>query len=261
MYSGGPIFYVNTTDSPSPQYLQLGIVSFGVNCGLAGHPGVYTDVEYYYGWIQNVLCSGDDFEGTNTSSFCDDILAVNPSASPSPYYLPGLSPACSEELVELILDEELNAAINVTSDSANCDNTTSSCTFTDSDLEFVRDACNESNGIFYSIGYTLECSGDVVEAYTNYPSCIGRSCTFDEYVDFVGSYLQDGCTLQTYPSVSDSLSPSNYPFVSDSASPSNYYSAIDSAFPSNYHSASAMIIPSSNRLIFGSGIIMMLLYF
>jgi len=230
VYSGGPIFYVNTTDSPSPQYLQLGIVSFGVNCGLAGHPGVYTDVEYYYGWIQNVLCSGDDFEGTNTSSFCDDILAVNPSASPSPHSAPGLSPACADELVELFFDEELNAAINVTSDSVNCDSLTSTCTFSDSGLEIVGDACNEANGTFYSTGYTLECSGDVVETYTNYPSCIGRSCTFDEYFEFVGSIQQDGCTLGTYPSASDSAS------------------------------ASAFFIFFSNRLLFASGIMMMLLF-
>ena len=227
MYSGGPIFYVNTTDSPSPQYLQLGIVSFGEGCAVAGHPGVYTDVEYYYGWIQDVLCSGDDFEGTNTSSFCDDMVAVNPSASPSPYYIPGLSPACGDELVELILDEELNAALNETSSSANCDITTSTCTFSDSDLEIVRDACNEANGTFYSTGYTLECSGDSV-TYTNSPSCIGRSCTFDEYFDFAGSLQQDGCMLETYPPASDSAS------------------------------ASVFFIFFSNRLLFASGIIMML---
>ena len=228
MYSGGPIFYVNTTDSPSPQYLQLGIVSFGEECALAGHPGVYTDVEYYYGWIQNVLCSGDDFEGTNTSSFCDDILAVNPSASPSTYSVPGLSPACAEEVIDLILDGELNAAFNETFDNPNCNDITSTCTFSDSDLEIGRDACNEANGTFYSNGYTLECSGDVVEAYTNYPWCIGRSCTFDEYFEFSSSLLPDGCTAETDPSASDSAS------------------------------ASALIIPFCNRLLFAFGIIMML---
>jgi len=226
--SGGPIFYVNTTASPSPQYLQLGIVSFGIDCALADHPSVYTDVEYYYGWIQNILCSGNDFEGTNTPSFCDDILAVNPSASPSAYSVPGLSPTCVGEIFEIAENEEYNEVLNET--VVNCDITTLTCTISDSELENVRDACNESNGTFYSNGYTLECSGDS-ETYTNYPWCLGRSCTFDEYFEYQSSNLPDGCTVENYPS------------------------------PSNPSSASAVIIPLSNRLVFASGMIMMLWYF
>jgi len=225
--SGGPIFYVNTTDSPSPQYLQLGIVSFGIECALSGHPSVYTDVEYYFGWIQEVLCSGNDFEGSETSSFCEAKLAVNPSASPSPFSLPGLNQTCVEELVEIDHDDEYNDVLNEALDRANCfisTSTTRRCTFSNADLEIVRDACDESNGTFYSNGYTFECSG-YSDTYINYPWCIGRSCNFDEYFDFLGSIQPDGCTLE-----------------------------------SNI-SASAVIIPFSNRLVFASGIIIMLLHF
>lgn len=32
----------------------IGIVSYGKGCGIPGHPGVYTEVKKYVGWIKNI---------------------------------------------------------------------------------------------------------------------------------------------------------------------------------------------------------------
>ncbi|EKF72897.1 serine endopeptidase, partial [Alcanivorax hongdengensis A-11-3] len=47
--SGGPLFF---TDDPLDDSPQVGIVSFGRDCGDASRPGVYTDVIDYINWIE-----------------------------------------------------------------------------------------------------------------------------------------------------------------------------------------------------------------
>lgn len=47
--SGGPM--VSKVDS---NWVQLGIVSFGIECGLLMLPGVYTRVSMYNTWISNI---------------------------------------------------------------------------------------------------------------------------------------------------------------------------------------------------------------
>jgi len=42
--SGGPLF----TENP---FVQIGIVSWGYGCAVAGYPGVYTEVSYFVDWI------------------------------------------------------------------------------------------------------------------------------------------------------------------------------------------------------------------
>ena len=50
--AGGPLVYKQLSDDP---WYQVGIVSFGDECGEANVPGVYTRVEAYLSWIENNL--------------------------------------------------------------------------------------------------------------------------------------------------------------------------------------------------------------
>jgi len=50
--SGGP-FVCPSADGNSS--ILAGVTSWGQGCGRAGHPGVYTEVKYFYDWIQTTL--------------------------------------------------------------------------------------------------------------------------------------------------------------------------------------------------------------
>lgn len=54
--SGGPLLIVNERS----QIRQIGIVSFGMGCGLAGYPGVYTRIDRYRDWIDAILNGTDN---------------------------------------------------------------------------------------------------------------------------------------------------------------------------------------------------------
>lgn len=71
--SGGPLI-TNTTDGRRTYYELVGIVSFGVSCGSARYPGVYTRVSTFRNWIIDTMADvvDDDFisvysVGTSTS--------------------------------------------------------------------------------------------------------------------------------------------------------------------------------------------------
>lgn len=50
--SGGPLMYPGQFENLGVRYIQRGIVSFGSKrCGIAGYPGIYTNVAYYMDWI------------------------------------------------------------------------------------------------------------------------------------------------------------------------------------------------------------------
>ncbi|XP_043460835.1 trypsin-7-like [Leptopilina heterotoma] len=56
-FKNGTVFYDKCNgDSGGPLVnkdgIELGLVSFGVKCGSTGTQGVYTDVQYYRGWIK-----------------------------------------------------------------------------------------------------------------------------------------------------------------------------------------------------------------
>jgi len=51
--SGGPFF---SNESPEAREL-LGIVSWGIGCGRAGYPGVYTEVSYFVEWITETMAT------------------------------------------------------------------------------------------------------------------------------------------------------------------------------------------------------------
>ncbi|GBO15778.1 hypothetical protein AVEN_129881-1, partial [Araneus ventricosus] len=48
--SGGPLVMEN-----GDSWIQVGIVSFGFQCGAEDYPGVYTRVSAYMRWISRIL--------------------------------------------------------------------------------------------------------------------------------------------------------------------------------------------------------------
>ena len=50
--SGGPLF---NCDGESGDCRQIGVVSWGVNCGIKEYPGVYTNVAKYKEWINGYM--------------------------------------------------------------------------------------------------------------------------------------------------------------------------------------------------------------
>ena len=110
---------------------------------------------------------------------------------------PTLPPACATEkdLLEQDLGLQLAYSFNafdfVISYDSECDCNT--VTYGDNLMLSVESACNDANGIFSSTpALTAECGQDPTTYYTNYPWCIGQSCTFDEYFDlWVASQEED----------------------------------------------------------------------
>jgi len=51
--SGGPFF---SNESPETREL-LGVVSWGIGCGRAGYPGVYTEVSHFVEWITETMAT------------------------------------------------------------------------------------------------------------------------------------------------------------------------------------------------------------
>ncbi|KAL3276737.1 hypothetical protein HHI36_012107 [Cryptolaemus montrouzieri] len=45
--SGGPLMFHNNES----RWFAVGLVSYGINCGTEGWPGVYTSIPFYYNWI------------------------------------------------------------------------------------------------------------------------------------------------------------------------------------------------------------------
>lgn len=69
--SGGPL--VEEVDG---EIHQIGIVSFGYGCALAGLPGVYTKVQNYTDWIDSTMLSAPSSSATSSSAPSESDLSV-----------------------------------------------------------------------------------------------------------------------------------------------------------------------------------------
>jgi trypsin len=76
--SGGPLLMLGNNSSDD---VQVGIVSFGRQCGLANFPGIYTRVSNYLAWIQTTICQTSNYKPTT----CVDM-------TPSPTTMPTMNP-------------------------------------------------------------------------------------------------------------------------------------------------------------------------
>ena len=79
--SGGPLM----ARKPDGDFVQIGVVSWGAGCGDPGHPGVYTRVSSYAGWMQKII-QGD-------SPAVADNNTPPPSVSPVSDTPPSADPA------------------------------------------------------------------------------------------------------------------------------------------------------------------------
>ena len=72
--SGGPLFVRGPAEDGSHD-VQVGIVSFGVECGNPNFPGVYARISEAYDWIGETVCSSSNYPADN--------FGCSPSESPS----------------------------------------------------------------------------------------------------------------------------------------------------------------------------------
>jgi secreted trypsin-like serine protease len=73
--SGGPLVILGTNSSED---IQVGIVSFGRQCGLANYPGIYTRISTYLDWVQETICQTSN----NKPSFCFN-ATLSPTMQPT----------------------------------------------------------------------------------------------------------------------------------------------------------------------------------
>jgi len=196
VYSGGPLFY--TTSLSDPQYIQVGIISFDYECGGVDHPTIYTDVSYYFGWIQSKLCSDENPLSPN-STLCADLplREVMPPATSSIRSYITLSEECSDDMIMLDNNEELakvEAENSVPTLICDADVTLCSAEY----LAFVReieDVCTPEGedeiGQIETFDYEFECKKDdgdiVIVELTDLTYCVGLSCTSEEITEYYDS--------------------------------------------------------------------------
>ena len=197
--SGGPLFVSNDDSS----YTQVGIVSYGYGCADPDHPGIYTDVAHYMGWIKNQVCTGLSL--SPNAELCSDTGGF-PSPTPAPeaaddfFQYPSLSPQCQDEFIALLNDEDLSEAMNNLGgdlDLSNCQNGADTCVLDFMPyLDDATNACSDAGGKIYVMDIDFTCSMfgvSISMQQLNLPLCTGLSCTSDEidsiYADAFGQSL------------------------------------------------------------------------
>ena len=74
--SGGPLL----TEAGEGTFVQIGVTSWGIGCGLADHPGVYTRVSAFSGWLKSKM--GSDLPG-NSKATTTQVAAAQPAPAPA----------------------------------------------------------------------------------------------------------------------------------------------------------------------------------
>jgi hypothetical protein len=77
--------------------LQAGVVSFGFECGRVGHPGVYSSVAYFEGWIRRYVHEAN-FAAPPPPAFTTADTTLAPATKPPEPDRPSLKPALALSL-------------------------------------------------------------------------------------------------------------------------------------------------------------------
>eukprot|EP00565_Helicotheca_tamesis_P005411 CAMPEP_0185737664 /NCGR_PEP_ID=MMETSP1171-20130828/30936_1 /TAXON_ID=374046 /ORGANISM="Helicotheca tamensis, Strain CCMP826" /LENGTH=324 /DNA_ID=CAMNT_0028408635 /DNA_START=202 /DNA_END=1176 /DNA_ORIENTATION=+ len=82
--SGGPLIYSEEDGS----FVQVGIVSWGRDCGLAPYPGVYAKIKAAFEWIKDSLCSLSPNDCDGIAAPAPPIIATTPPSDTTSDELP-----------------------------------------------------------------------------------------------------------------------------------------------------------------------------
>ena len=71
--------------------IQVGVVSWGIDCGRVGIPGVYSQVSTAYDWIQEAVCKGSAYASEAGFDCSSVAVASNVFPTYAPTYLASTS--------------------------------------------------------------------------------------------------------------------------------------------------------------------------
>ena len=82
--SGGPLV---VRGGNSGADIQVGVVSWGIDCGIVGIPGIYSQVSTAYNWIQDEVCKGSVY-ASDAGFDCSSVAVASNEFIKSPTYAP-----------------------------------------------------------------------------------------------------------------------------------------------------------------------------